>query len=117
MLPSNTPEDLYTSGGARRGCTQRVCSLREQSLNTKPRISMERAKIITDVYRQYEGRVSVPKLRALALYRYMQERSLYLGEGELIVGEKAASPQCAPTFPELCCHSVDDLEFIRPVFL
>ena len=40
---------------------------------------------------------------------YMERRELYFGEGELIVGEKTGYPQCAPTFPELCCHSEGDL--------
>jgi hypothetical protein len=58
------------------------------------------------------GRVSIPELRALALYRYMENRSLYLGEGELIVGEKTSGPQKAPTFPELCCHTLDDMRIM-----
>ena len=28
---------------------------------------------------------------------------------ELIVGEKGDSPQAAPTFPELCCHTLEDM--------
>ena len=78
-------------------------------MSTEPAISMERALIETETYKRYEGRVSIPELRAIALYRYMENRSLYLGEGELIVGEKAGGPQQAPTFPELCCHTLEDM--------
>ena len=93
----------------KRGMNDRVRMLREQSMSTEPAISMERALIETETYKRHEGRVSIPELRAIALYRYMENRSLYLGEGELIVGEKAGGPQQAPTFPELCCHTLEDM--------
>ena len=80
--------------------------LRRESLETEAHIDMERAKIETEVYRRYEGTVSVPELRALVLKHYFAEKTLYIGEGELLVGEKGNGPQAAPTFPELCCHTV-----------
>ncbi len=95
-----------------RGMNERVRMLRARSMTTEPAISMERALIETETYRQYEGRVSIPELRALTLYRYMDSRTLYLGEGELIVGEKASGPQKAPTFPELCCHTLEDMRIM-----
>jgi trans-4-hydroxy-L-proline dehydratase len=73
---------------------------------------MERALIETETYKLYDGKVSIPELRALALYRYMENRSLYLGEGELLVGEKADGPQKAPTVPELCCHTLSDMRIM-----
>ncbi len=90
--------------------TERVKKLRDLSLSTAPRLSMERARLFTEAYKKYEGRVSVPELRALCLLHYMQNRTLYLGDGELIVGEKSDAPQSAPTFPELCCHTMQDIE-------
>lgn len=74
---------------------------------------MERARFFTEAYELYEGRVSTPELRALALMHYMENRVLYLGDDELIVGEKADRPQAAPTFPELCCHTDDDLRIMN----
>ena len=97
----------------KRGITDKVKNLREISVTTPPRLSLERATLITEAYQRYEGRVSVPELRALALLHYMQNRELYLGDDELIVGEKGPSPQSAPTFPELCCHSVEDMQIMR----
>ena len=113
MLPPRNAQSTAYETEATHGCTQRVRQLREQSINAAHSISMERAKIITDVYRQYEGKTSLPKLRALVLFHYMERRTLYLGENELIVGEKGAIPQSAPTFPELCCHTVKDLEIMK----
>jgi len=89
--------------------TNRIQKLRALSTSAVPSISTERARLYTEAYKKYEGTVSVPELRALCLLYYMQHRELYFGDSELIVGEKTAFPQCAPTFPELCCHTVDDL--------
>ena len=95
-----------------RGMNERVRALRRQSVEAQPRISMERARIETEVYEQYEGTLSVPELRATVLREYMRRRTLYIGAGELIVGEKAECPQAAPTFPELCCHTLDDMRIM-----
>ena len=97
----------------KRGMNERIQRLREISVTTKPRLSLERARLMTEAYEMYEGRVSVPELRALALLHYIHHRELYIGDEELIVGEKGPAPQTAPTFPELCCHSVEDMEIMR----
>jgi formate C-acetyltransferase len=39
----------------------------------------------------------------------MEHKTICINPGELIVGEKGPSPQAAPTFPELCCHTLEDL--------
>lgn len=93
----------------KRGMNERIQKLREHSVSTQPVISLERAQIETDVYKTYLGRVSTPVLRALFFKELMAKKALYIGEGELIVGEKGEHPQAAPTFPELCCHSLDDM--------
>jgi len=90
--------------------TPRVRQLREQSINTQPRLSLERARLVTEAYQQHEGAVSVPELRALALLHLMQNKKLVINPGELIVGEKGDAPQTAPTFPELICHSLEDMK-------
>lgn len=95
---------------ARRGSTPRTKRLREQSETTRPSISLERALIETRVYSEYEGKVPAPVLRGLFFKQLMAERTLYLGDDELIVGEKGIGPQSAPTFPELCCHTLDDFD-------
>ncbi len=93
--------------------TDRVKRLRELSLNATPTISMERAHYFTEAYKMWDGTVSVPEMRALAFYHFMKNRKLYIERGELIVGEKGELPQSAPTFPELCCHTVEDLEIMN----
>ncbi len=94
----------------KRGINERIQKLRDLSVSTQPVISMERALIETEVYKKYQGQVSVPVLRALFFKELMEKKALYIGDGELILGEKGEHPQAAPTFPELCCHSLEDME-------
>ena len=97
----------------RRGMNERIQKLREQSVNAVPHIYMERADLETDAYMKYEGSVSVPEMRALAFKHFMENKTLCINEGELIVGEKGDSPQSAPTFPELCCHTLEDMHVMN----
>lgn len=107
----NTPEGLLKDND--RGCTERIKRLRRLSHSTQPHLDLERAKIETDVYKEYEGSVSVPVLRALVLKEYFSKKTLYLGDDELLVGEKGKDPQCSPTFPELCCHTIEDMHIMN----
>jgi formate C-acetyltransferase len=75
-----------------------------------PSICLERALIETEVYQAREGKVPVPVLRGLFFRELMSRRTLYLDDAELIAGEKGIAPQSAPTFPELCCHTLQDFE-------
>ena len=88
---------------------ERIRRLREQSVTTPPRISTERAVLETEAYRLYEGTVSVPELRALAFRHILEHKALCINDGELIVGEKGNAPQVAPSFPEICCHTLEDM--------
>lgn len=96
-----------------RGMNDRIKKLRKQSVDTEAHIYMERAKIMTETYKEYEGTVSVPELRALCLKNYFSKKTLCINEGELIVGEKGDGPQAAPTFPELCCHTIEDMHVMN----
>ena len=96
-----------------RGMNARIKSLRKLSLETPAHIDLERALSETKTYKKYEGELSVPELRGQVLKDYFSTKTLYIGEGELIVGEKGDSPQAAPTFPELCCHTVEDMHVMN----
>jgi formate C-acetyltransferase len=60
---------------------------------------------------------SIPVLRALNFKHLCEKKTLYIGEDELIVGERGPFPKAVPTFPELTCHSVEDLKILdsRPM--
>jgi len=92
--------------------TPRVARLRQQSLEAVPTFSSERAELITEFYQQEHSLVSIPVQRARAFQYLMEHKAICINPGELIVGEKGPQPQAAPTYPELCCHSLADLEIL-----
>jgi formate C-acetyltransferase len=91
---------------------QRIRRLREQSLNAVPRISSERALLVTKFY-QTAGFLSAPMKRALAFKTIMENKAICLNEGELIVGERGPAPKATYTYPEICCHSIEDLDMLN----
>lgn len=94
-----------------RGSTERIKKLRKISVyESEPCVSMERAVLLTEAYKKYEGTVSAPVLRGLAFKYIMENRTLYMEKGSIIVGEKGHKPWAAPTFPELCCHTLEDFD-------
>ena len=91
----------------------RVTRLRTLSLDTVPSLSIERARLVTQAYNENEGKVPIPILRALTFKKIMEEKEIFIGDDELIVGERGPSPKSTPTFPELCCHSIEDFDVIN----
>src|SRR5271157_954831 len=91
----------------------RVKKLREQSVNTKPYITPERAILITNFYRNVDRQLSAPVQRALALKYLLENKKIHIRAGELIVGERGPAPKAVPTYPEICCHSIRDLEVLN----
>ncbi len=90
----------------------RVQQLREHSVTATPYISTERAELITDFYASVPDTVSVPVARASAFKYILEHKTVYIGEKELIVGERGPEPKATPTYPELCCHTLRDLDFL-----
>src|SRR5512143_2701953 len=93
--------------------TERVRMLRRQSLDAKETLSSERAELLTAFYQQETGLISEPVRRAKAFAYILEHRHIEIYAGELIVGEKGDAPKTAPTFPELCCHSLQDLDILN----
>ena len=91
----------------------RIQRLRQLSLNTHPSVSIERAVLLTDFYRENIGRFAQPVLRAKAYHHLCANKTVYIGDEELIVGERGHEPKAAPTYPEIICHSVDDLRILN----
>lgn len=88
---------------------ERVARLVEESKAAEVRVSTERAELLTAFYRENEGRYPVPVLRALAFLHLCEHRALRIGPHELIVGDRGPGPKLVPTYPELTCHSAEDL--------
>ncbi len=92
----------------------RIKKLRDQSLQAKPSISTERARLITAFYRSPEAqRLSYPMQHAAAFKYIMENKTICINEGELIVGERGPAPKATPTYPEVCIHSLQDLQFLN----
>lgn len=94
------------------GMNPRIKRLREESLNTPPTLTIERALIETRFYKENYGKMPNCVLRAKNFYEICKQRTIYIGKDELIVGERGPVPKAVPTFPELTCHSVEDLHVL-----
>ena len=95
------------------GMNPRIKRLREESLNTPPTLTIERALIETRFYKENYGKMPNCVLRAKNFYEICKQRTIYIGKDELIVGERGPVPKAVPTFPELTCHSVEDLHVLN----
>ncbi len=88
----------------------RVRQLRNESVDARAVLSPERAVLMTQFYRDTNGTpLSAPMKRALSFKYLLEHKAIHIGHAELIVGEKGPEPKASPTYPELCCHTVEDL--------
>ncbi len=92
---------------------RRTKKLRRESLDTPPSISPERAELLTAFYADNHGRYSVPEMRARAFLHLCEYKTVYFGDDELIVGERGPAPKVVPTYPELTCHTLEDLRILN----
>jgi formate C-acetyltransferase len=95
------------------GMNPRIRRLRKLSFEAQPGISIERALHQTSFYKENNGKYSIPVMRALTFLDHCNKKTLYLGDDELIVGERGPKPKAVPTFPELTCHSVEDFHVLN----
>ncbi len=96
-----------------RSMNERIARLRKESFETHPSISVERAVLETEFYRENAGKYSIPVLRALNFKNLCAKKAIYIGPEELIVGERGPRPRAVSTFPELTCHSEEDLNILN----
>ena len=95
------------------GMNERIRHLRQQNFDTPTTLSIERALIETAFYKENYGTMPVAILRARNFYEICKKKTIYIGDEELIVGERGPLPKAVPTFPELTCHSVEDLHTLN----
>ncbi|MDR3280549.1 MAG: glycyl radical protein [Synergistaceae bacterium] len=92
---------------------ERIERLRRESFETAPSFSAERAVLETEFYRENDGKYSTPVMRGLNFKYICEKKTIYIGPDELIVGERGPRPKAVSSFPELTCHSVQDLEILN----
>ncbi|MBY8984787.1 MAG: glycyl radical protein [Candidatus Lokiarchaeota archaeon] len=93
---------------------ERIKKLRTQSRKAVPYLSLERASLITDFFKTGAAhKFSAPIARAKALEYILENKKICINEGELIVGERGPEPKATSTYPEVCSHSLKDLEILN----
>lgn len=92
---------------------ERIKRLRQQSFEAVPSISIERALLETEFYKAHLGKHSTPVMRAMFFKYLCEKKTLYIGKDELIIGERGPVPKSVPTFPELICHTGEDLKILN----
>src|SRR5512143_4141770 len=92
---------------------EKIARLRQSSLEAKPSLSSERAFLMTEFYKNTSNAtMSAPMKRALAFRYLLENKSVSIGDGELIVGERGPEPKATPTYPEITTHSLQDLDIL-----
>ncbi|MFX0010752.1 MAG: pyruvate formate lyase family protein, partial [Candidatus Hermodarchaeota archaeon] len=93
---------------------KRIEKLRSWSQMAIPKISSERALLITEFYKEGAAlKYSPPVARAKALQYILERKKICINKDELIVGERGPQPKAAYTYPEVCCHTLEDLETLN----
>ena len=93
---------------------ERISKLRRKSLDIRPYLSTERAHLLTEFYQTgIPERTSVPVARALAFAHILDNKEIFIDEGELIVGERGPRPKATPSYPEICTHTLEDLDVLN----
>ncbi|MEW5901578.1 MAG: pyruvate formate lyase family protein, partial [Acidobacteriota bacterium] len=93
---------------------ERIKKLRARSLEARPTLSEERALLMTEFYKyNISSTLSTPMKRALSFRYLLENKTICLNDGELIIGERGPAPKASPTFPEITIHSLEDLDILH----
>ncbi len=92
---------------------KRVESLRNKILHSRPSLDIERARLITQAYRESQGKPMVT-VRGWAMFKIFTELPIHIAPGELIVGSPTTRPRAAQIFPEIQAGWIDqELDLIN----
>jgi pyruvate formate-lyase/glycerol dehydratase family glycyl radical enzyme len=81
------------------GISERIARLKKEVLSAIPTICTERAAFYTEVYREADDSPVILK-RAYALEKTLKRMTIFINDGELIVGNQSSKLRAAPIFPE-----------------
>lgn len=87
--------------------SERVKNLRESVLSTTPSVCIERARYFTEGYKENEAKPVYIK-RAKAVEKTLDNMTIYIKNGELIVGNQSSDERTAPIFPEYAVQWIED---------
>lgn len=86
---------------------ERIQKQREEIIKADRYLCIERAKIVTKSYKETEG-LSMPIRRAKALEKILKEMSVYILDGELLVGMPSSRLRGAEFFPEMSIYWLEE---------
>lgn len=103
------PFNIDVSDVLRKGTKgyERCQRLRNRVISAKSHICIERARLVTQAYKETEGDHILIR-RAKAFDKILKEMSVYILEDELIVGHQSSKQRSAPLFPEFAVEWVND---------
>ena len=81
------------------GVHWRTEKLNNEVLAVQPEICIERARLVTQSYRETEAQPMIIR-RAKAIARVLREMTIFIQKDQLIAGTQASSLRAAPLFPE-----------------
>lgn len=87
--------------------TPRMKHFREELLNAKPQVCVERAMITTQTYKENQDQPLAIK-RALMLKNILEQMTIFIEPETMIAGNQASSNRSAPIFPEYAMKWVID---------
>jgi pyruvate formate-lyase/glycerol dehydratase family glycyl radical enzyme len=92
---------------------ERIKKLRDQSLHAENSLSAERGLLVTRFYQDESiQHLSRPMQRGRCFEYILEHKEICINDGELIVGERGPAPKATPTYPEICIHSLKDLDIL-----
>ncbi|CUU45941.1 glycyl radical protein [Clostridium beijerinckii] len=87
--------------------TDRMHNFREELLNAKSMVSVERARLTTESYKEHADKPMVLR-RAFCLENILKNMSIFIEDNSIIAGNQAESNRSAPIFPEYAMDWVID---------
>lgn len=91
----------------------RTRMLKKNLFKEKYILEIERAKIVTDSYKETEGEPIILR-KAKAVKKFLEEKPVYISDGELLVGSVNCRPDGISLYPEYSVDwIIDDLESFR----
>ena len=92
-------EVRLTDTDAARDVNWRTKKLNEEVLAVNPEICLERARLVTEAYRETESEPMIIR-RARALSRVLENMTIFIQKDQLIAGVQASKLRSSPLFPE-----------------
>lgn len=87
--------------------SDRVAKLKQMQNDVKPSLSAERAKLATEAIEAYAFEPPVLQ-KAYMLSHILRNMTVFIQDGELVVGNQADKPRSAPVFPEFTSEWIVD---------